>query len=149
IVDDLIDAVIDQGSADLVQDLSYPLPIIVIGEMLGVPPEDRQMLIDAATAIVNYFDFNATGAARDHANDVCARFNDMATRLVEDRRRAPQADMLTALVEAEEAGDKLSREELISMCFVIAGAGHETTANYLSTLVYTLLKDDRALWTRL
>ncbi|MET0339231.1 MAG: cytochrome P450, partial [Caulobacter sp.] len=148
IANDLIDAVIGKGEMDLVEDYSYPLPITVISRMLGIADEDRQLLVDTTVAIVNGFDVNATGEKRDHANRVCQAFTEMVTRYVDARRAEPQDDLLTVLVQAEEAGDRMSRDELVSMVFTIAGAGHETTANVLSTLVNTLLRD-RTLWERL
>jgi cytochrome P450 len=148
IVNELIDAVIAKGSMDLVHDFSYPLPITVIAEMLGIAEADRWLLIDATSALVQSVDFNATEQDRIHSDDLCQQFIDMIGRYVEERRRSPQPDILTALVEAEEEGDKLSRDELVSTCFVIIGAGHETTANVLSSMVYRLL-ENRTLWEQL
>jgi len=122
IVDDLIDGVIDKGSMDLVHDFSYPLPITVIAEMLGIAEEDRWLLVDVTSAIVQAHDFNATDKDRAHADDLSQQFADMVERYVDERRRSPKSDILNALVQAEEAGDKLSRDELISTCSGSAAA---------------------------
>lgn len=143
IVDRLLDRVEDKGSMDLIEDLAYPLPVTVICEMLGVPVEDhpaiRQWSADVARSL------DAIGLATN--NEVIERgragrraLAEYFRRLVPERRRQPRHDLLSALIAAEEQGDKLSEGELISTCILLFIAGHETTVNLIGNGMLALLR---------
>lgn len=148
IVDELVDAVIDRGEMDVVKDLAYPLPVTVISEMLGIPEEDRHLLNETASAVIKFQDIGGTPADHRRADEITLRFNAMIRREIEDRRRSPRSDLMTAMAAAEENGDMLSADELVSTCFTLSAAGHETTVNLIASLLYSLLQD-RALWERI
>ncbi|MGH7334660.1 MAG: cytochrome P450 [Candidatus Rokuibacteriota bacterium] len=143
IVDRLLDRVEGTGGMDLIEDLAYPLPVTVICEMLGVPVEDhpaiRQWSADVARSL------DALGLAA--ADDVVERgragrraLGEYFRRLVPERRRLMQHDLLSALIAAEEQGDKLSEGELISTCILLFIAGHETTVNLIGNGMLALLR---------
>jgi cytochrome P450 len=124
---------------DVIADLAWPLPVTVISEMLGVRLEDRDRFhawtADAVKALDPSDDLSIFPAA-------CAAFDgyrDYFLGLIADRRRRPGDDLLSALVEAEEAGDRLSEEELVSMVTLLFVAGHETTVNLIGNGMLALL----------
>lgn len=142
IVDRLLDEVDGAGSMDLVDRLAYPLPVIVICEMLGVPDDDRNRFRDWSYAIARSLD-----AIAFPDPDVVARANQAQDALtgyfrglVEERRRQPRGDLLSAMIAAEEAGDRLSTEELFAMTSLLFIAGHETTVNLIGNGVLALLQ---------
>jgi cytochrome P450 len=144
IVDGLLDRVRDAGKMDLVEDFAYPLPVIVICEMLGVPLEDRERFktwgLDIARGLDAIWlppesDVVKRSAASRH--ELAEYFRDLIAR----RRAAPRADLLSGLIAAEEAGDKLSEDELLSTCILLLVAGHETTVNLIGNGTLALLRN--------
>ena len=140
-VDDLIDAVEPTGRIDLIADLAYPLPTIVFSQMFGLPTEQRDRFKGWSDRIIA---FHGTGRARP---DVVRRSQEalLAARqwmggLVEDRRREPRDDVLTALALAEEQGRGLSEIELLSTCITFMVGGHETTTNLVGNGMLALLR---------
>jgi cytochrome P450 len=143
IVDGLLDRVQAAGSMDLIDDFAYPLPVIVICEMLGVPVEDRdrfrQWGLDIARgldAIMLPPDSEVTQRSAVSRTALTEYFRG----LIATRRAAPRADMLSGLIAAEEAGDKLSEEELLATCILLLVAGHETTVNLIGNGTLALLR---------
>lgn len=138
---ELLDAVQAQGSFDLVRDLSYPLPVIVISELLGVPSEDRAVFKRWSDEIVAHLGQNirpgadippALQAAED---EFIAYF----TEQIERHRQAPQDDLIQALLAAEIDGRKLSANELLSFCILLLVAGNETTTNLIGNAMRCFL----------
>ena len=131
IVDDIIDRVEPHGHMDLIADFAFRLPVTVICDMLGIPAEDRDLFgrSDAAGRLLD-----PAPLTRDEINMHNA-FNQASaeyfSRLFELRRRQPGDDLTTQLVQAEEAGSKLSNEELTANIVLLFGAGHETTVNLI------------------
>jgi hypothetical protein len=131
IVDDTIDRVEPHGHMDLIADFAFRLPVTVICDMLGIPAEDRDLFgrSDAAGRLLD-----PAPLTRDEINMHNA-FNQASaeyfSRLFELRRRQPGDDLTTQLVQAEEAGSKLSNEELTANIVLLFGAGHETTVNLI------------------
>ncbi|MGW1955851.1 cytochrome P450 family protein [Streptomyces sp. NPDC001920] len=134
ITDELLDVMLPQGRADLVDSFAYPLPITVICELLGVPEMDRAEFRKLSTEAVA-----PTSADSEYAAFV--RLAEYLTDLIEDKRRAgPTADLLGELIRTTaEDGDRLSPEELRGMAFVLLIAGHETTVNLITNAVHGLL----------
>jgi cytochrome P450 len=130
IADELLDRAQAQGQMDLVGDYAFPLPIDVISEMLGVPRKDRDQIRVWSQAL-------ATGQSlggRDPAVQAHTRaFADYTARLVVEKRRRPSDDLISQLIAIEEAGDRLSEEELLAMITLLIFAGHETTSNLIAT----------------
>ena len=134
ITDELLDAMLPHGRADLVDAFAYPLPITVICELLGVPEMDRAEFRKMSTEAVA-----PTDADSEHAAFV--RLAEYLTELIEDKRRSgPGGDLLSDLIRTTaEDGDRLSPGELRGMAFVLLIAGHETTVNLVSGAVRSLL----------
>lgn len=138
ITNELLDAVEGQGAMDLIQDFAFPLPMTVISEMLGIPAADRVKFQRWSNFIIgaNAADFDAKLAQREaDVNEFLAYLQ----RIVSDRRAQPRNDLISALVQAEEAGDKLDEGELYSMIILLIIAGHETTVHLIGNAM-------RALW---
>jgi cytochrome P450 len=142
IVDDLIGAFRDRGEADLLAEFAYPLPAIVISELMGVPTSDREMLIALSDGVVG-IQRSGKAVVDGHlvrAADSIGRLEEYFRDLCGERRAHPGEDLISALVAVEEAGDRLSEPELISMCATLLIAGHETTRNLIANGMLTLLQ---------
>ncbi|WP_171116818.1 MULTISPECIES: cytochrome P450 [Streptomyces] len=134
IADELLDAMLPHGRADLVESFSYPLPITVICELLGVPELDRAAFRAMSTEVVAPTD-------GDREYEAVVRLGEYLTELIEDKRCAgPADDLLSDLIRTTaEDGDRLSPTELRGMAYILLIAGHETTVNLLTNGVYALL----------
>ncbi|WP_405591385.1 cytochrome P450 [Streptomyces sp. NBC_01092] len=134
ITDDLLDAMLPQGRADLVESLAYPLPLTVICELLGVPELDRVEFRRLSTEAIAP---TSSGSELDAYTRLGAYF----TELIEDKRCAgPTGDLLSDLIRTTaEDGDRLSPDELRGMAFILLIAGHETTVNLIASGVHALL----------
>lgn len=139
----LLDEALERRDVDLVDALTYPLPVIVIAEMIGVPSADRAQFKAWSDALVaplgSIFFAPPSPELVAEQRRVRAEFEAYFTGLVEERRRAPQDDLLTALVQAELEGSRLSFEELLAMLVLLLVAGNETTTNLIGNTVLTLL----------
>jgi cytochrome P450 len=136
-VDDLLDGM--TGEADFVTAFAFPLPVNVIGELLGVPASDRaqfQSLVRDWAQVLEVI----TPEVLSRADPAAATIRDYLTGLVAERRRRPTADLLSALVAAEEAGDQLSEDELLTTAALLFAAGFETTTNLLANGLVALLE---------
>lgn len=147
-VDDLITRAEAVGTMDLIEEFAYPIPVNVICEMLGVPVEDHERFKGWSLDIARGLDSvwlppdseipKRSGAAR-HA------IGDYMRGLIAERRASPRGDLLSALIAAEEAGDKLSEDELIATCILLLIAGHETTVNLIGNGTLALLRHPEQL----
>jgi cytochrome P450 len=139
IVDDLLDGF--GTETDVVDALAFPLPITVIGDMLGVPAEDRlalRPLVRAVTAVLELAITPEELAAADVADsELGAYFSALAAQ----RRAHPRDDLLTKLIEAEDKGDQLTEHELISTVILLFAAGFETTTHLIGNGVLALLRN--------
>jgi pimeloyl-[acyl-carrier protein] synthase len=143
IVDGLLARVAGAGSMDLIEEFAYPIPVMVICELLGVPVEDRERFkgwsldiargLDAVMLPVDSEVAIRSGIARQ---GLIGYFRE----LIAARRASPRADLLSALIAAEEAGDKLSEDELLASCILLLVAGHETTVNLIGNGMLALLR---------
>ncbi len=138
IADALLDAVWDKGEMDLIDDYAFPLPIIVIAELLGVPAEDRNEFREWSDAAVS------GDATQEYVEKILLphmqAFTGYLRAMFEEKRENPKDDLISALVRAEEAGVKLSEDELLAMVFLLLVAGHETTVNLIGNGVLALLR---------
>ena len=135
LADDLLDGVVERGSMDLVSEFAFPLPTSVILEMLGVPVEDRERFRAWTNALISPVLDEATA---QEAYAQLTQFTDYLRALFEARRRTPRDDLLSALLAAEEAGDRLSETELFGTMVLLIVAGHETTVNLIANSVLAL-----------
>lgn len=132
LVDQQLDRVVGQGGMDVIRDLAHRLPVIVICDMLGIPEEHRAPFLASSNVAGRVLDpVPMTRQELDHANAMTAAGNVYFDQLCELRRREPQDDLTTELVKAEEAGDRLTGEELRANISLLFGAGHETTTNLI------------------
>jgi len=137
LADDLLDAVQGRGRMDLIHDYALPVPTTIIAEMLGVPVKDRQKFHRWSSAIVSS-NLSAWGMVKAIPNVMA--FIGYIRKLLKLRRANPQDDLVSALVQAAEAGDQLSEDELLAMVFLLLLAGHETTVNLIGNGTLTLLE---------
>ncbi|AKT36884.1 cytochrome P450 family protein [Chondromyces crocatus] len=130
-----------RGSIDLLEELAVPLPITVICEMLGVPEADRARFRAMSNRLIGI----VTPTDMLLAMPSMWMLMRYLRGLVESRRRSGGNDMLAALIDAEEAGDRLGEEELLSMVMLLLLAGHETTVNLIASGMLSLFDDHEAL----
>jgi len=136
VCDELLDAALPNGRIELVRGYALPLPLTIIGELLGIPEQDRLRLhawLRTPVAATTGFDFLR---AFPKIWLIIRHLEKLFTR----RRADPRDDLVTALVRVEEAGDKLSEDELLAMVYLLLIAGYETTVNLISSGTLTLLQ---------
>jgi cytochrome P450 len=143
LAEELVTAAARQGEADLVQALTYPLPVTVIAEIIGIPAEHRAQFkawSDRAVASLGLAFFGGLDAERVRAQ--IALREEMKAYLIplaEERRRAPREDLMTGLVQAEHEGSRLSHDEMLQMLILLLVAGNETTTTLIQNTVLELL----------
>jgi cytochrome P450 len=128
------------GETDFIERFAFPLPVNVIGELLGVPAPDRaqfQTLVRDWTRVLDVI----TEDVLERADPAAATIREYLAGLVAERRAAPRDDLLSALVAAEEAGDRLSEDELLTMAALLFAAGFETTTNLLANGLVALCRN--------
>ena len=139
VANELLDAVPTSGTFDIVDALTYPLPVIMIAEIIGIPAEDRDRFKVWSDAVVATLGTGAGSGSEDVDRalpmQMIDELNTYFTRMIEDRRRQPRADLLSALVAAEERGDRLSSQELMQMLVLLLVAGNETTTNLIGNAI--------------
>lgn len=141
IVDELLDAVQAKGEMELIQDFAYPLPAIVIAQMLGVPLEDREQFIrwtGSFGALLGGFELTIETVIQ--ALYDISDFINYFRQLIAQRRLHPKDDLMQAMITAEEQGDKLTEEELLANCVLLLAAGHGTTTHLIGNGMRALLQ---------
>lgn len=142
IVDELLDRVERSGEADLVCDFAYPLPAIVICEMLGIPLEVRDRFKQWSNDIVGFVSAGqVTTLKAETAQRSVAALTECFRDLSEQRLQHPREDLISALVIAEEKDDKLTEDELFSMCVQLFFAGFETTEGLIGNGLLALMRN--------
>jgi pimeloyl-[acyl-carrier protein] synthase len=144
IVDERLDEVEarSDGRMDVVTDLAYPLPVVIICELLGVPPEDHATFSAWSSELAASIDPDPllSPDQRARIQEAGNAFLEYFTDLIERRRRSLREDLLSALIEAEEGGDRLTEEELLGTALFLLIAGHETTVNLIGNGTLALLQ---------
>jgi cytochrome P450 PksS len=137
ITDELLDAVQEKGSMDLIADFAFPLPLTVIAEMLGIPVMERQQFRAWTQALLA----SLAAPEKEEAGMAAAEaFIAYIKTLLASKRTHPGDDLTSNLLLAEEQGDTLSENELITMIWLLIVGGHETTVNLLGDGVLALLQ---------
>jgi cytochrome P450 len=140
LVDEMLDAVQAKGTLEVVADLARPLPSTIICEMLGVPLADRPKFTDWTAHVTHLLALQtASEQVRTRAAAAAIGLAQYMTALIEERRKKPGQDMLSVLIRAEEDGDKLSPEELITQSIGLLVAGFETTIGLIGNGIRQLL----------
>src|SRR6185295_8747852 len=136
LANELLDAVAKKGEMDLIRDYALPLPMTLITEILGVPARDRdkfhkwsRVIVSVNRVIVNW-----------RVSRVIWSFNRYLRAFFKKRRSEPKDDLVSSLIQAEEAGDTLSEDELFAMVFLLLIAGHETTVNLIGNGALELMR---------
>jgi cytochrome P450 len=140
---ELLDAAAARGELELVSDLAYPLPVAVISELLGVPHEDHATFAGWSAVLAKGLDRLMSEPTPEEAEQNRVASEDFRTyfeRLAEQRRAEPRDDLLSALVAAEESGDRLTMDELTSTALLLLVAGHETTVSLIGNGMLALLR---------
>jgi len=139
---DIVDA--GGGAVEFVHDWARVMPLRVVCQMIGIPHVDVDQMADWAAGLTE-----ASGVAgpdaRDKGDAAMRAFNDYVSAMIAERKASPRDDLLTALVNAEEAGDRLTQPELVAMVVQLIFAGHETTQNLLGNGLYRLLDNREQL----
>jgi cytochrome P450 len=148
LVDEALDQIQDQGEADLISALAFPLPFTVISLMLGMPETDTDRLRDLSGTIVRSLEPVPDEETVRAIVDADIELVQIASDAIEWKRKNPGDDLLTALINAEDSGDVLSEEELRAQLMLLYIAGHETTVNLIGNGTLALLRapDQLALW---
>jgi len=143
IADELVQAAIKKGTVDLVEALTYPLPVTIISEIIGVPASDRAQFkawSDEAISVLGTGFFGSLDLERlKRQRLLLEQMRAYFVPLAEARKQAPRDDLLTGLVQAEHEGSKLTHDEMLSMLVLILVAGNETTTTLIGNSVLELL----------
>ena len=141
LMEGLLDDVADPAAGfDWMEAVANPLPVIVIAEMLGVPPEDRARFRIWSDRRARILEPTLTAREREIAGEAAEALDAYFLPIIEARRAAPRDDIVSALVHAEEAGDTLAGREMLTMLRLLLVAGNETTTNLLGNGLLALLR---------
>ncbi|WP_109689774.1 cytochrome P450 [Tumebacillus permanentifrigoris] len=143
IAKELLDEVADQPEFDIIRDFSYPLPVIVIAEMLGVPNQDREKFKHWSDIVVKGVDFEAGETIEQNLalrHTVTQELGAYFAEVIQSRAIEPKNDLITALLAAEVDGEKLTVPELLGFAFLLLVAGNETTTNLIGNTMQSLLE---------
>jgi cytochrome P450 len=146
VVDETLDRIIPQGRMDLIEDFAFRLPVTIICDMLGIPDEHRELFYTGSRDSGRILE--PVPLSPEEIKDGNARSAMSAMyfqQLFELRRKEPGDDLTTQLVQAEEAGDKLTNEELTANIILLFGAGHETTVNLIGNGLLALHRNPEQL----
>ena len=129
IMDGLVDDVAGAGEMDLIGAIAEPLPVAVIAQMLGVPESDRHLLRPWSAEICLMYELNPSDEYARQAVRASQEFTEYLRTLSRDRRANPSDDLISALAQVVDEGDRLTEAELIGTCVLLLNAGHEATVN--------------------
>ena len=143
----ILDQVCERGECDFVGDIAAWLPLIMIGNDLGVAVDDRVQLLEWSDAMLSALTGDPEALAP--ATEAFIGYTEYANRVIADRRENPKDDLMSVLVHAEVDGDRLDHQALIDESLLILIGGDETTRHVISGGAYQLLVDGRREWDRL
>lgn len=135
---DAVRAAVERGGAEVIADLATPIPLTMIAELLGIPPVDQPQLVEWSHAMVRPFDEGCTKEEGEAAEAATSSFVEYLGALAADRRRTPSDDLLSALIEAESEGDRLTEEEIVATAILTLNAGHEATVQAIGNALLAL-----------
>ena len=145
IMDGLVDRVEGAGEFDLIREIAEPLPVTVIAELLGVPESDRHLLRPWSAEICRMYELNPTDEDARAAVQASEEFSAYLRDLSRERRRDPKGDLISALTQVVEEGEKLTEQELIGTCVLLLNAGHEATVNVTGNGWWSLFRNPHQL----
>ncbi|MCI0677921.1 MAG: cytochrome P450 [Actinobacteria bacterium] len=142
--DAILDEVLEKGSVEVIDEYATPIPVAMIADLMGIPPEDHPQLLDWSHAIVKVFDERVTPgegvAAEGATRDFVAYLED----LLRLRRSQPGDDLISAMLEVEEGDDSLSDAEIVGTSILTLNAGHEATVHAIGNSLLALARDPAA-----
>jgi len=150
----VVDRIAEQGGGEIMAELAIPFPVAVISELLGVPREGNEHIQPLVRAITAFVDPASTPEAIAEAESAGMVLAGYFTELIDEKRATPDDRLLSALIEVEEAGDRLTTDELLANTLLLYAAGFETTSNLIGNGLRLLIKhpdewrklsDDRSL----
>ena len=141
LAEELSGALVAKGGGDLLAEVAEPLPVNVIAEMLGVPAEDRHLLRPWSADICGMYELNPPLEVQQTAVRAAVEFSDYLRDLARTRRDEPRDDLITALAQVVDEGDRLTEDELIGTCVLLLNAGHEATVNATGNGWWTLFRN--------
>lgn len=145
----LMDVAVESGGMEAIADYATPIPLAMIGSMLGVPSEDHHRLVAWSHAIVRVFDKQCTQAEAVTAEQAVTAFADYLAEHFSWRRDHPGDELIDALIAARFQGDRLSQEELVATCILVLNAGHEATVHAIGNSLLALASHPEQLrWLR-
>lgn len=145
VADALIVKCLRKRDVDIMSELAYPLPIMVICRLLGVPPEDRSRFQEWARDLTATKEFFQTPDVMKRGDRAMGAFADYFQNLMSERRRHPRNDFVSDLIGVQSETERLTDDEIIATCTLIMVAGYETTANLIGTSVLALLDNPSEL----
>ena len=141
----LLDDIADPGGFDLMEAVARPLPVIVVAEMLGVAPEDREQFRVWSAQRARLLEPTIGKRERRDGDAATRAFDAYFRRIIAERRKAPREDILSALIEVEEDGERLNEREMLNMLRLLVIAGNETSTNLIGNGVLALLRHPEEL----
>jgi cytochrome P450 len=140
IVDELLDVAQEKGQMEAIADFTYPLPAIVIAEMLGVPVEDRERFTLWSNNFARLLDGGGGGGTSEDFAERLLNMNEFMEYFRTVIVQQPQDNLLQAMIDAEEHGDVLSEVEILGNCVLLLAAGHITTTHLIGNGLLALLR---------
>jgi pimeloyl-[acyl-carrier protein] synthase len=140
LVDELLTAARERGEMDLIADFAGPLPAIVLADLLGIPATDHALFRSWATTIIESIDPVSLRLVSEESAPAHASLEEYLTGMIEERRKRPQQDLISGMIDAEESGDRLTPLELLDMCLMLTIVGVETTTSLIANGVSALLE---------
>ncbi len=140
IMNDLLDPFSKQGGGDLMREVAFPMPVTIIGELLGVPREDREQFRSWVVDLVATFEMRVEAEDLRKADVANEHIRSYFAGLIAEKRNKPDDALLSRLASAEDHGDRLTEDELSAMALLIFAAGFETTTNLVGNGLFGLLK---------
>ncbi|MFT6243071.1 MAG: pimeloyl-[acyl-carrier protein] synthase [Akkermansiaceae bacterium] len=146
VTDLLLDQVQNDGKMDLIRQFASPLPLITVAELLGVSPDDRDLVRKWTTDIINSIEVRPIPQALQKTIVSCQELMSYLGRVIVDRRKSPRPDdLISKLIEAGEHERRLTDEELLCICALLLCAGNETTINLIGNGIFALLQNPQEL----
>jgi cytochrome P450 len=140
-MDGLVDRVAGSGEFDLIETIAEPLPVAVIAELLGVPPADRHLLRPWSAGICGMYELNPSDDDARSAVRASIEFSGYLRALARERRDTPRDDLISALAQVVDDGERLTEDELIGTCVLLLNAGHEATVNVTGNGWWSLFRN--------
>jgi cytochrome P450 len=131
-VDELIEPIAEAGEGDICNDFCFPLPLSVVAGLIGVPQEEAPLLREPIRDFQRTFELGMTASELRKADKAAEFLDDYYGALVRQKQRQRGDDLLSALIDTEDEGERLSFAELVQMCHMIIAAGSETTTYFLT-----------------